>query len=181
MKEIDPGFDLETIRKEELVIFILRQLFSDIKKQQRLLVLDIEEILSTMILMVHDLNNHSAWINVSGDGIIVCDGDLTEIDQENIPDYMGYYMDETFGDWYGDHTRNLQFSGIRDISISTDGIRKLRTEDSGQDRLIDPVDYLLLQDPGDAGENFLTERYLELTRQRGYVPVDDMSIIRVIP
>lgn len=72
MKEIRPDFDLELMDKKAVGSFILIQLFEDIKKIKRTLFLDIKEILSTLILLVFDLKDNSAWINVSGDGLLVC-------------------------------------------------------------------------------------------------------------
>ena len=96
MKEIMDDFDLEIMGKEAIMEFILGQLFEDIKKVKRTLFLDIEELLSTLILMVYDKNNQEALVNISGDGLVACNGKAEEIDQNNMPDYMGYHLDMKF-------------------------------------------------------------------------------------
>jgi len=181
MKEIISVFDLLSMEKEAIGTFILQQLYTDIKKLKKLFFLNIEEILSTLTLMVFDLNNNSAWVNMSGDGIIYCNGELHEIDQKNMPDYLGYHLDKPFEVWYQDHTECKEYSNITDISISTDGINKLVQKTPGEGEEIDPIDYFLGQKPNIYSEKFLDEAYQYLTKSIGYIPYDDMGIIRLIP
>lgn len=180
MKEIKPDFDLEKLDKESIGSFILAQLFEDIKKIRRTLFLDVEEILSTLILMVFDVRNNSAWINISGDGLVVYNGTVKEIDQNNMPDYLSYHLDIRFEDWIKNHTQTMELDEVRDISISTDGIMKLKPADNNCVK-IDPVEYLLIQHPDDKPENYLNALHRNLLSNLNYISYDDMGIIRLIP
>ena len=85
----------------------MAQLFEDIQKIRRTLFLNVEEMLSTLILMVFDFRNNFAWINISGDGVVVHNGATKEIDQSNMPDYLSYHIDMKFNDWIKKHTQSM--------------------------------------------------------------------------
>lgn len=179
MKEIIPDFDIDFMEKEAIGAFILNQLFDDLKKLKKTFFLNIEELLSTMILMVFDLKDNSAWVNISGDGMVVCNGKVTEIDQNNVPDYLSYHFDLKFDDWYSKHTQTLEFNGIYDISISSDGISKIYRKSNSLKKDIDPVNLLLIQKPkGDSGDA-IDSQFNQLL-ENGYISADDMSIIRLV-
>ena len=179
MKEIQPELDLNILDKSSIGSFILAQLFEDIKKIKRTLFLDIEEILSTIILLVVDLRDNSGWVNISGDGLIVVNGDVNEIDQNNMPDYMSYHLDLKPGDWIRKHTQSIGYNDIKDISISTDGIIKLKPGDRDM-VIINPVDYFLIESPEDKPKNFLDILRNNLIYNLDYIQYDDMGMIRLI-
>lgn len=181
MKNISEDFDVDFMEKEVITSFLLGQLFEDVKKMKKALFLDLEEILSTIILMVYDVQDHAAMINVSGDGVIVCNKAVEEIDQNNIPDYLGYHLDVKFEEWYKNHTKTLEFDHINDISISTDGIGKLRPNSLLKSKSIDPIDYFLVQSPGGSSQQMLYNKYINLLENEHYIAYDDISIIRLIP
>ena len=181
MKSISEDFDIEFMDKEAIGSFILGQLFEDIKKLKNTLFLDIEEILSTILLLVYDVKERSAWINTSGDGIIVCDDFIEEIDQQNIPDYLGYHLDVKFDKWYQEHTNTYNFNHIKDISISTDGVAKIKPNTLIKSAPLDPVDYFLVQPPEGPPERALYSKYMGMVENHRYIAYDDISIIRIIP
>ena len=179
MKEIMEGFDLEFMEKEAIMEFILGQLFEDVKKVKRTLFLDIEEILSTLIIMVYDKTNQAALVNISGDGLVACNGNTEEIDQNNIPDYMGYHLDLKFEKWYRHHTISKEFNQIEDLSISTDGLIKLRKNPMSNLGEIDPIAYFLLRQPPSDQPNQLQKLLGKLIEKNDYIPFDDICVIRL--
>lgn len=179
MSEIQEDFDINTMSLEEIGSFILNQLFEDIKKTKKLFFLEMEEILSTLVLMVCDSKKKTAWINVSGDGLFVVNGEVTDIDQNNMPDFMGYHLEESFELCYQSSTKGWFFSDIHDVSISTDGISKFYKKPATQVKDIDPLDFLLIQKPKESSDNFLNHQYNNLIKE-GFIPADDIGIIRVI-
>ena len=68
----------------------------------------------------------------------------------------------------------------RDISISTDGIMKLKPPYQARE-IIDPIDYLLIQNPQDRPANYLDILRDNLVSNLNYIQYDDMGIIRLIP
>jgi len=180
MKQILPELDVEQMDKEAVGNFILGQLFEDVKKVKKSLFLDIEELLSTILFLVYDLKNSSAWLNVSGDGLAVCNGVFQEFDQNNMPDYLAYHLDIKFDAWFNNHTKSYNFQDINDISISTDGLTKLKKNAHRLSREVDIIDRFLIQKPLDSDENALAKTFMNLTQEEHYLPYDDIGIIRLI-
>jgi hypothetical protein len=145
-----------------------------------MLFLDMEELLSTLILMVYDKNNQKALVNISGDGLVACNGKAEEIDQNNIPDYMGYHLDIKFDSWYRNHTKSMIFNHIKDISISTDGLSKLRKNPMDKGSNMDPIEYFLIQPPLSDQPNLFQKQLNKLIEKNEYIPFDDISVIRLV-
>jgi hypothetical protein len=179
MKEILPEFDIGEMEQEDIAKFILVQLFEDVKKIKKTLFLDIEEILSTLTLMVFNLEDNSAFINMSGDGFIVCNSIVKEVDHRNIPDYLGYHLDLKFDKWYEGHTLSLQYEDVKDISISTDGIEKLRANSLKKQEYSNAIDLFLIDQPKGDPERAFIDLYTKLIEE-GFIPHDDIGIIRII-
>lgn len=180
-KQVAADLDVATMSKEVLGKFILGQLFEDVKKVKQSLFLSTDEILSTILLLVYDLNDNTAWINISGDGLLAYNGEISEFDQQNRPDYLGYHLDTTFDQWFENHTKTIDYQDVRDISISTDGLQKLRKNPQRSSIDIDPIDLFLVQKPQGSEERGLLNSYLSLTEEDKYIPYDDIGIIRLIP
>ncbi len=181
LKQVLPDLDVERMGKEAVGKFILGQLYEDLKKVRKSLLLNLDEILSTIVLMIYDLNENAAWINISGDGLVVCNGILKEIDQENMPDYLAYHLDIKFDDWLQNQTQTLEYKNIRDISISTDGITKLKKNPQRVSRDVDIIDLFLIQEPKGSQERALFNTYLSLIEEEQYITYDDLGIIRLMP
>ncbi len=181
LKQILPDLDAEKMDKDAIGKFILGQLFEDIKKVRKSLFLDTDEILSTILLMVYDIHNNVAWVNMSGDGLVVHNGIMHEIDQQNMPDYLGYHLDEKFDEWLENHTQTFVYENVKDISISTDGLTKLRKNPQRVSVDQDVIDLFLIQKPKGSEQNALLNSYLSLIEEEKYIPYDDIGIIRIIP
>ena len=107
---------------DEYLKAILKQLFSELKEIKNRLLLEKEELLSTLILCVLNRKNKEAEIIAIGDGLICCNGQYTEYEQDNKPDYLGYHLDKDFEEWFQTQEQKLSLTHINDLSISTDGI-----------------------------------------------------------
>ena len=131
--------------------------------------------------MIYDIRDKTAWVNISGDGIVVHNGIMHEIDQQNMPDYLGYHLDIKFDNWFEKHTHTQVFDNITDISISTDGLTKLKKNPQRVSYDQDVVDLFLIQKPRGSEQNALLNSYLSLIEEEKYIPYDDIGIIRIIP
>ena len=158
---------------------ILQQLFDDLQKTMNLLALDLEEILTTLTLMALDLKQMSAQVIMSGDGLVACNGQVHEIDQQNVPDYMAYHLDLGYEKWLKNHTDHFEFENIRDISISTDGATKIVAMPPTTEKQAAPLRQLLLEGPGE-GPNALQAMFDLWANSGEYVIYDDVGIIRVV-
>jgi hypothetical protein len=129
--------------------------------------------------LIYNIEDNSAWINASGDGVIVCNGEVNEIDQHNMPDYLAYHLDLKFEDWYNSHTQKNEFSDNYDTSISTDGISKLKPNTS-KVKQIDTIELFLKQKPVNPPSHLLSNLYSDLIENQNQIAFDHMSIIRII-
>ncbi|KAA2243228.1 stage II sporulation protein E (SpoIIE) [Chitinophaga agrisoli] len=170
-----------TISLEEQLKTILKELFCELQSLQNQLLLDKKELLSTLILLLADTQQDQALIVTIGDGVIALNGVITEYDQDNKPDYIGYHLSEDFEEWYAGQQQTLQVSGIKDISIATDGastFTNLQTKPTDDD--IDPVHYLLVDSSKTGSDDMLHLKLKYLEHHHGLMPTDDLAVIRLI-
>ena len=175
-----PECSLQRVDGSFIGRFLLNQVFEDLKKSHHLLGTELTEILSTIILLVYNKSGRSAWINISGDGLIVHDKIIEEIDQQNVPDYLAYHIDIPFDEWIEKYTKTFTFKNQSDISISTDGISKFYSITEKRQRAIDPAYYLLIDRTLKDADNMLEEKFKILKEVHGLIPYDDLGIVRII-
>lgn len=171
---------LELSLEEQLKI-ILKELFESLKNIKNELLLEKNEMLSTLIILIANLKDEQGVILVIGDGVICINGTITEFDQDNKPDYVGYHLSENFEEWYDKQQQKIKFSGINDISLATDGIMSFKSigqkADLGD---IDPVQYMLNDTSKIEHDEMLNMKLKFLEHNIGIKPTDDLAIIRII-
>ena len=168
---------------EQILKKVTRSLFQKLKELKNELSLERDELLSTMILGIVDREEKIAEIITIGDGLVICDGVITEYEQDNKPDYLGYHLDENFEDWYEKQNQRLRLSNIEDLSISTDGIftfKKFDTEEYDEVTESEIVDYLLIDRQEKESENMLLKKMIRIEKKWGLKPSDDLTIIRLM-
>ncbi|MEZ5044991.1 MAG: protein phosphatase 2C domain-containing protein [Saprospiraceae bacterium] len=183
-KEISFRLFAERTKKEtsECLKEVLQKLFEDLKQMKNKLHLEREEILSTLILGIFDKQKKEIELITVGDGLICCNGQLTEYEQDDKPDYLGYHLVEEFRDWFQSQTQKLSLKNVEDLSISTDGIFTFKNFDGKEYAEIteeEIVKYLLIDDKGADEENMLKKKILEIENKFGLKPSDDLTIIRI--
>lgn len=161
---------------------VLEQLFHDLKITKNSLMLEREELLSTLILGLIHSKNRTAEILTIGDGLIGIDGEYIEYEQDNQPDYLGYHLSQDFATWFASQEQFLSLKNITDLSIATDGIFTFKRFDHQRYPIVDDNylrDFLLLDQEGKASENMLLKKLITIEQQFGLKPSDDLSIIRL--
>jgi hypothetical protein len=162
---------------------VLSLLFQELKDSKSRLMLDTDEMLSTLILGILDHQRKEAELIAIGDGVICNSDSYLEFDQDNRPDYLGYHLDEDFADWYRGQTQKLSLRQVSDLSICTDGIFTFRCFNPkvntifGDEQLID---FLLIDRRWEEQENMLQRKLIEMEKKYGLQPFDDLTIIRII-
>lgn len=145
------------------------------------LMLEPKELLTTLILLLYDQATKEGLVMVIGDGLISINGQVTEFDQENKPDYIGFHLSEDFETWYGQQEQKIYVKELKDVSIATDGIlmfsEVIKTEENGA---IDPVDFLLNNREQRENPEMLSLKLKTLERRFGLKPTDDLALIRII-
>ena len=171
----DDPLDLSAYSSAELGEALLGFVYMEVGEIKEHLHLETEEILSTLLLAVYHSGRDQLWINVSGDGIFGVNEHVTVIDQNNVPDFMGYHLGHlTFEQWRNLHTKTFEYSKVDRFFLSTDGLEKIRpiknielTNESIRKALIDPA-HLPLE-----------EHYLEFMSANSCLALDDIAVVRV--
>lgn len=172
----DGGLQLSDFEGSALGRIILEHLFEDVKAMAKLLSLDKAELLSTVILLVHNSEKEECYINFSGDGFYAVNNELIEIDQQNMPDFMGYHLKEEFDSWFDNHTLPKQFSKVKSVCISTDGISKFLDKKKGRNEDPETIFQSLTQHPPN---KTLEDNFRTLLQDTQLVPYDDVALIRL--
>lgn len=168
---------------EQLLKEVLRQLFNDLLTLKNHLHLEIEEILSTLILGILDQTEKNINLITIGDGLIAANGELYEYEQADKPDYLGYHLSENFEDWFESQNQRLTLRNISDVSLSTDGIFTFKNFDGKSypklsEALI--LKLFLMDENKKNPKNMLQKKLLVVENNYGLKPSDDLTIIRVI-
>lgn len=170
------SLDLKSKLKE-----VIRQLMIETNSIKRQLGLDTNELLSTLIIGIINVQNSNAEFLAIGDGLICKDGEIIEYEQNNKPDYLGYHLIDDFDKWYDAQNQKLSISEFKDLSISTDGIytfKNLESKDK-QKSEDDIIQHLLIDNEYAEFDNFLDRKIRFLKDKWNHIVTDDLAIIRV--
>ena len=172
---------LNTSGKETLKQ-ILKQLISEARQTQNSLDLEVNELLSTLILGIVNCNNASAELLVVGDGLIHYDGNVMAFDQNDRPDYLGYHLSSDFETWYSKQNQFVSISHFHDLSIATDGIFTFKNfrNLSGQKTEDEIITFLLKEKEDTRADRLLEEKIRYLREEKHHIVTDDLAIVRII-
>jgi len=154
----------------------------EVKKIKNQLGLEVNELLSTLIIGIIETKECKAELLVIGDGLICWDGQLFEFGQNDKPDYLGYHLSHNFSSWYESQKQHLTIDQFKDLSICTDGIFTFKNFEnpSNQKTEGEIVKYLLRDTEGYELDQFLDNKILYLKNQSRHFVTDDLAIIRII-
>jgi len=161
-----------------------------LKETKQIIELETNEMLSTAIIFLLNMENKSGIAIALGDGLLLINNNFHEIQQNNTPDYIAYHFDEisdlqSFTNWYNRQLNIFQNQEVLEVSISTDGIFSFQKDYSLKPEInqtIENEDVIkyLLQD------NFLINNPAMLARKcnmlknsYGIANYDDLGIIRI--
>ncbi len=159
---------------------IVKKLFNEITFLKKHLMLDEKELLTTLIILLYDAANNKGVVLSVGDGVICINGQITEFDRDNKPDYFAYHLSSNFDDWYSSQHQKIFFDDLNDVSIATDGILTFSKVKKTDSENIDCTKYLMIHQSDDGAEEMLNKKIKRLEHQYGLKPTDDLAIIRLI-
>jgi serine/threonine protein phosphatase PrpC len=93
---------------------ILKSLFENLITTKNTLLLETEEMLTTLVLMIVDAQRLDGEIIVIGDGCVGLNGEVIDFEQDNKPDYLGYHFGENFEDWFNNQVQRINFQDFSD-------------------------------------------------------------------
>ncbi|MEZ4919571.1 MAG: protein phosphatase 2C domain-containing protein [Saprospiraceae bacterium] len=159
------------------------QLFTELGGFNRQLDLAPDELLSTLILALIDTRQKQAETLIAGDGLVHINGNTSEYENDNKPDYLGYHLQKDKQHWLHNHTTRRSDTNIQDFSISTDGIFTFKNVDG---KIYPPIseaeilstfldDISRLENP-----NKLKRALIDIQETYGLRPSDDLTLIRMV-
>ncbi len=150
------------------------------------LFLETNELLSTVVLLIIDKTLNIGETLVIGDGFLSINGQSINIEQDNAPDYLAYYLDELenindFEVWLGEHSRRYNINEVKDISLATDGVRSFQVADASIETNSRPVpsDFLTKNNFLLHNKSMLTRKLNILRTKYRLVNQDDIAMIRI--
>ncbi len=177
------GSNFLTIQKDlgiqDLGKYILKSLFQELAELKEKLSLNQDEMLATLVLMVYDMGKNAAFIIAIGDGVVVIDGDIHSIDQNNQPDYLAYHLEQDFENWFKNQKNTFLVDKPKEISICSDGIETFRSAKNDLPENFSPLDYLLFDNFLENNPQMLSRKCNILQTKHACLPYDDVSIIRI--
>ena len=166
---------------EENLKSILRDLLNELKIIKNQLMIDSKELLTTLIIMVLDKNQEEGIILAIGDGFVNINGTITEFEQDNKPDYLGFHLSEDFEAFYSSQKQKIGFNKITDLSISTDGIFTFeKVAPAKSKEKINVIEFLTTEKTNCEKEEMLSIKLKVLENEFGLKPTDDFSMIRIL-
>jgi len=160
---------------------ILRNLFKEMTFVKNKLMLDEKELLTTLIILLYDMKENKGIILSIGDGLLCINGEITEFERDNKPDYLAYHLHENFDKWYAQQNQKMFFDHLTDISIATDGISTFaQIKKTDNEEEINVIEYLVNNQHYDDTEDMLNRKLKKLEHHYGLKPTDDLAIIRII-
>ncbi|MCW3786326.1 protein phosphatase 2C domain-containing protein [Plebeiibacterium sediminum] len=172
----------KTLNLKSKLKLIIRELFIELKHIKNQLDLHTNELLSTLIIGIVDTQKNEGELLTVGDGLICCDGNLTEYEQDDKPDYLAYHLDEEYDLWFDNQKQKLSIMEFKDISICTDGIftfKNLQERDKQMEES-EIIDYLL-KDCSESNFDNMFERKIRFLKQNmNHIVTDDLAVIRII-
>lgn len=163
---------------EERLKAILKELFQQLNQAKNTLMLEEKELLTTLIISLTDIRDKKGLVLVVGDGVVSVNGQLTEFDQDNRPDYLGFHLATPFEEWYKAQHQKITFSNLRDLTIATDGITLFQPTTS-QASTINPAIFLTTGSTFEEKEDKLNLLLKQLEHEHHLIPGDDLAIIRI--
>ena len=159
------------------------QLFDELGDLNRQLDLKSDEILSTLIIAIVDMESKRTEIVVVGDGFIHVNGTNIEYENDNKPDYIGYHLNMDKHLWYQTRTKKESISKTENLTISTDGIHTFKNFDGKSYRNISQEEIMegFFEDMSNLDNpNKLKKVLIKIKEENGLMPSDDLTMIRMV-
>lgn len=161
---------------------ITEKLFNEIIFAKNHFGLEINELLTTLIIGLIDEETSKCEFLAFGDGLIIYDENKIEYEQGDKPDYFAYHQSEVFDNWYSKQSQRLSIDKFKNLAIATDGIfafknlhnpKNQKAENEIISYLLDDMEYF-------EHTNFLERKLKILADTYKHIPTDDIAIIRII-
>lgn len=140
--------------------------------------MDTMQYLTTCLLFCYEKQAKKLSVRALGDGWYSVNGNEFDIDQNNIPDYLGHHLydDASAFNTYLEHYKIRQYPDVESFIICSDGINSIQRSQFASETAIEPL-ARLLHPP-------LTVNYLErqwnILKRNEFTLSDDLTIISYV-
>ena len=133
----------------------------------------VEHLLSTAILFKYDKKNRVLAVRPLGDGVIFVNGVKKVYDQDNLPDYLAYHIDNPYrlNTLYNIYPVE-HYDEVENFHICSDGIDSFALPQS-KEKIQEPIDFLISEN---LSPNHL-DRKFNILKKQGWIIHDDLTII----
>ena len=165
----------------QIIDRVTEQLFTRLQRVYQLTGSDKYDYLSTVVLACVDVRTQAYSYLVVGDGVVAIDDDITIIDQNNQPDYIGYHLTKKATDWLQTLARRKDGKLERSLAIATDGVLTLSDnyDHPLNDTDLEKAITRLLCDFNGRTEKELQNKLDHLYQKRRVSTTDDVAIARL--
>ncbi|MEL6254635.1 MAG: protein phosphatase 2C domain-containing protein [Bacteroidota bacterium] len=159
---------------------VLKQIWDNLKTLSQNLYLDKLELLSTLNLALVHTDQSKVWLILIGDGFIVAEDKIIEIDQDNRPDYLAYHLKEDFEHWFAQQKGIYEFEDIHQLILATDGVDSFEKLIPTQSKIgFEPTPYFLLDPSYDAISHPFDKKLEILKEEFGLIATDDIGLLKM--
>lgn len=159
---------------------ILQHTFEDLQKAKKNLKLHEEELLATVLIALYHKETAECELIAIGDGYLLVNDEITEIDQCNTPDYLAYYLQDDFEYWWSLQKNILKVKNPKRIGVSTDGIGSFKSNQADLPADFNPINYLFFDDQWTNLPTMLYRKANVLDKKHGFLPYDDLGVALLI-
>ncbi len=160
---------------------ILFEVFASLQNIKNSLLLEKNELLTTLVMFLADTNTKTGIIIAVGDATIAINGKITRFEQDNQPDYLIYHLGENIEEWFLRQKQIIEIENCQDVSISTDGIDSFQKMDLTENlEQLDIPAYLLNDKTFLEKKEMLNIKVKSLENNYLLKATDDLGIIRVV-
>ncbi|WP_276481687.1 protein phosphatase 2C domain-containing protein [Paraflavitalea pollutisoli] len=156
------------------------ELMTELTDMKNRLLLDNDELLTTLVLLVVDTQENNGMLVGVGDGYVVVNGTVTAYDHDNRSDYLGFHLADDAATWYDSLPQKMELSSIEDITIATHGLGSFTELTADAAPAIDPIAFLTIDQQGKDHPDMPEKKLKTLEHQFGLKPGDDLALIRLI-
>ncbi|AZQ64921.1 hypothetical protein EI427_22095 [Flammeovirga pectinis] len=127
---------IDELSTEALGKYITRTLFIQLVQLKNKLYLDYSELATTILISVINTETKRAWVMMSGDGVLNIDDEVILVDQQNIPHFLCYFLEDTFTNWFSNYTYHKEFSFTQKVILATDGVKTFSNQQLPAEELL---------------------------------------------
>lgn len=161
-----------TIDAETFATGLIISLENQLSLATHSLVLDEQEILSTVVLAIYNKKTKDLLVRFAGDGVVKVNDDIIRVDSgpTNMPKYLAYGINST----KEPELISYNFYNVTSFSICTDGIDQIRSPQ----RSVEEIVHYLLTNRDMFSSQKMLDRKINILHREGAQLKDDVTIIR---